>query len=78
LRNAGYLLLSRANRFVVVEKRSNRLYNCHDDSRAGIPADDLAAVSEVVDEDDWADEATARKALDEAVARWTQLLEHMR
>lgn len=76
--NGSYLLVARADRFVVVEKRNNRLFNCHDDNRAGLPLDDLAAISGIVDEDDWVDEATARKALDEAVSRWTQLSDHMR
>ncbi|MDQ2804805.1 MAG: hypothetical protein M3Y41_19815 [Pseudomonadota bacterium] len=76
----GYLLLGRGDgfSFAVVEKRTNRLYNCHDDKREGIAADDLSLIPEIVDESDWVDEATARAELSEVVSRWTEHAERLR
>ena len=74
----NYLLLARGELFAVVERRNGRLYNCHDEDREGIEARELARVSQIVDEQDWVDETTARAALIEAVARWTELVERMR
>jgi hypothetical protein len=73
-----YLLVARDNRFAVVERRNNRLYNCHDGKRRGIPLNDLSAVCEIVDEADWVSRPTAQAALDEAGSRWTDLAERMR
>jgi hypothetical protein len=73
-----HLLIARGDRFVVVERRNNRLYNCHGGKRDGIAADDLSAIAEIVDEADWADEAAARRAFNEAGSRGTELAEHMR
>jgi hypothetical protein len=74
----SYLLVARGNRFAVVEKRNNRLYNCRCGKRGGVPLDDLSAVSAIVDEDEWVDRRTAQASLDEAAARWRYLAEHMR
>lgn len=74
----NYLLVARGDRFAVIERRNNRLYNCHDEERDGISADDLSEIARIVDEEDWVDEASARAALDEAVSRWIDLAEHMR
>jgi len=74
----NYALLARGERFAVVERRNDRLYNCHDEHRDGIAATDLSQVSKIVDEQDWVDEPTARTALEEAVSRWTELAERMR
>jgi hypothetical protein len=74
----NYLLLARGELFAVVERRNGRLYNCHDEDREGIEPRELARVSQIVDEQDWVDETTARAALEEAVARWTELAERMR
>ena len=73
-----YLMVARGDRFAVIERRNNRLYNCHDDKRDGIPLDQLAAISAIVDDGDWVDRSTAQAALDDAASRWTQLAEHMR
>ncbi len=73
-----YLLVARGNRFAVVERRNDRLYNCRCGERGGVPLDDLSAVSEIVDDGDWVDRPTAQAALDEAALRWTDLAEHMR
>ena len=74
----NYLLLARGEHFAVVEKRNGQLYNCHDERRDGIAADELSRVTQIVDEQDWVDKSTARAALEEAVARWTELAERMR
>ena len=73
-----YLMVARGDRFAVIERRNNRLYNCHDDKRDGIPLDQLTAISAIVDDGDWVDRSTAQAALDDAASRWTQLAEHMR
>jgi hypothetical protein len=73
-----HLLIARGDRFAVVERRNNRLYNCHGGKRDGIAADDLSAIAEIVDETDWVDEAAARRAFNEAGSRGTELAEHMR
>jgi len=73
-----HLLIARGDRFAVVERRSNRLYNCNGGKRNGIAADDLSAIEEIVDETDWVDEAAARRAFNEAGSRRTELAEHMR
>ena len=73
-----HLLMRRGDRFAIIERRNNRLYNCHGGKRDGIAADDLSALAEIVDEADWVDEATARRAFNEAGARGTELAEHMR
>ena len=72
-----HLLIARGGRFAIIERRNNRLYNCHGGERDGVAADDLSAVAEIVDEDDWVDEAAARKAFKEASSRGTELAERM-
>lgn len=73
-----YLLVARGNRFAVVERRNNHVYNCHSGQRGGVPLDDLPAISEIVDEGDWVDRPTAQAALDKAASGWRYLAEHMR
>ncbi len=72
-----HLLIARGDRFAIVERRNNRLYNCHGGKRDGIAADDLSAIAEVVDETDWVDEAAARRAFNEIGSRGTDLAERM-
>ena len=36
--SGSHLLLTRGDRFAIVERRNNRLYNCHDGKRDGIAA----------------------------------------
>ena len=74
----NYLLVARGNRFAVVERRNNRLYNCHTGKRRGVPLSDPSAIAAIVDETDWVDRQTAQAALDEAASQWTYLAEHMR
>ena len=73
-----HLLIRRGDRFAIIERRNNRLYNCHGGKRDGIAADDLSVLAEIVDEADWVDEAVARRAFNEAGSRGTDLAERMR
>jgi hypothetical protein len=72
-----HMLIGRGDRFAVIERRNNRLYNCHGGKRDGIAAADLSAFAEIVDEADWVDEAVARRAFSEACSRGTDLAERM-
>jgi len=72
------LLVAQGSRFAVIERRNNRLYNCHGGKREGTAGDDLSAIAVIVAETDWVDEATARRAFSEAISRYTELAEHMR
>ena len=72
-----HLLVARGSQFAIVERRNNRFYNCHAGKRDGVAADNLSAISEVVNETDWVDEATARAAFDEVISRGTGLAERM-
>jgi len=72
-----HLLIGRGGRFAIVERRNNRLYNCHGGKRDGIPLEDLHAVSAILDESDWTDKATAQAAFDEVISRGTQLAQRM-
>jgi hypothetical protein len=72
-----HLLIACGDRFAVIERRNNRLYNCHDGKRDGIPLDNLPAIWKILDERDWTDKATAQAAFNEVVARWTQLAQRM-
>ena len=72
-----HLLVARGDRFAIVERRNNRLYNCHGGKRDGVAADDPSALAEIVDEADWVEEAVARKAFTEACSRGTDLAERM-
>ena len=76
--NGNYLLVARGNRFAIVERRNNRVYNCHDGKRRGVPLSDPSAISAIVDEADWVDRPTAQAALDQAASQWEHLAEHMR
>jgi hypothetical protein len=71
------LLIGRGDRFAIIERRNNRLYNCHGGKRDGIPLEDISAVSTILDERDWTDRATAQAAFNEVVSRGTQLAQRM-
>ncbi len=82
-----HLLVSQGNRFAIVERRNNRLYSCHAGKRDGIDLDDvtgndasggdISAIGMILDDRDWIDEASARAAFSEIVARGTHLSQHM-
>jgi hypothetical protein len=72
-----HLLIARGEQHAVIERRNGRFYNCHDDRREGVPAEDLAAVEQILSKDDWTDSDTARTIFEQAVSRGTQLAQHM-
>jgi hypothetical protein len=72
-----HLLIGRGDRFAIIERRNNRLYNCHGGKRDGILLEDIPAVSTILDERDWTDRATAQAAFNEVVSRGTQLAQRM-
>jgi hypothetical protein len=73
-----HLLIARGDRFAVIERRNNRFYNCHDGSRDGISLDDLPGISNILDESDWTDRATAQATFHDVVARGTGLAQRLR
>jgi len=73
-----HLLISRGDRFAVVERRNNRVYNCHDGKRDSIPLADLSIITKILDQRDWTDQATAQATFDKVRTRWTELSQHMR
>ena len=73
-----HLLIGRGDRFAVVERRNNRLYNCHGGKRGSIPLADLSSITKILDQRDWIDQATAQATFDEVRTRWTELSQHMR
>jgi hypothetical protein len=73
-----HLLIGHGDRFAVVERRNNRLYNCHDGKRDSIPLADLSLITKILDQRDWADQATAQATFDKVRTRWTELSQHMR
>jgi hypothetical protein len=73
-----HLLIGCGDRFAVVERRNNRLYNCHDGKRDSIPLSNLSIIANILHQHDWTDRATAQAAFDKVHTRWTDLSEHMR
>ncbi len=73
-----HLLVRQTSRFAIIERRNNRLYNCHGSKRTGVAADRISDVATILDDDDWTDEAAARKGFDEIVAQGAQLGQTMR
>ena len=73
-----HLLITDGARYAVIERRNNRLYNCHDTQRTGIAAKDMAAVEQILDSDDWTDRETAQQMFGSVAERGTGLAEHMR
>lgn len=73
-----HLMIGQDNKFAIVERRNNQLYNCHGGQRDGIPADQMSEIGKILDASDWTDEATARAAFEEITSRGTQLSQTMR
>jgi len=73
-----HLLIGCGDRFAVVERRNNRLYNCHDGKRDSIPLTDLSMITKILDQHDWTDQATSQATFDKVRTRWTELSQHMR
>jgi hypothetical protein len=72
-----HLLIADGERYAVIERREDHLYNCHDGERAGIPAKDLSGVGRILADSDWTDKATAQANFDEIVTRGSQLAQRM-
>ncbi len=72
-----HLLVARDSRFAIVERRNNRLYNCHDETRDGIPLDRISDIDAILHPRDWTDQASAQAAFDKIVTRGNDLSERM-
>jgi hypothetical protein len=73
----SHLLISQDGRCAIVERRNNRLYNCHDETRDGIPLDRISEIGLLLQPGDWKDQASAQAEFDEVVARGRHLSERM-
>lgn len=72
-----HLLITNGTHYAIVEQRAGKLYNCHDDRRAGIPAGDWAAIDQILDAGDWTTRQTAEATFNDIVARGSQLAQRM-
>jgi hypothetical protein len=72
-----HLLIADGERYAVIERREDHLYNCHGGERAGIPVKDLSAVGRILADSDWTDKVTAQANFDEVVTRGSQLAQRM-
>ena len=72
-----HLLVSDGTRFAVVERRNQQFYNCHDDSRQGVPADQMNRIADILDAGDWTDQATAEATLRDIANRGSELAQRM-
>lgn len=72
-----HLLIANGDRYAVIERREDHLYNCHDNERSGIPAKDLSAVGQILADSDWTDRDTAQASFDGVVTRGSQLAQRM-
>lgn len=70
-----HLLIGCGDRFAIIERRNNRLYNCHAGTREGIPREDISGA--ILDESDWTDKTAAQAAFNDIVARGTKLSQTM-
>ena len=73
-----HLLIGQDGQFAIVERRNNRLYNCHGGKRDGLPLERIADIETILDADDWTDEPTARAAFKDIIDRGTTIAETMR
>lgn len=73
----SHLLITDGERYAVVERREDHLYNCHDRARAGIPAKDISAAGRILDDGDWNDRETAQASFDAVVTRGSDLAQRM-
>ena len=72
-----HLLIAHGDRFAIVERRNNQLYNCHGGQRNGIPLDQLPTIANILNESDWTDKTTAQATFNEIVKRGTELAQRM-
>jgi hypothetical protein len=68
-----HLLIASGDRYAVIERRNGRYYNCHEDKRANVPADDLQGVDRALDARDWTDRQTAQAMFKSVTSRGTDL-----
>jgi hypothetical protein len=72
-----HLLIASGDEYAVIERRNDHFYNCHDGKREGIPAENISAVAEILDERDWTDKEAAQKTFDEVIDRGKLLAQRM-
>jgi hypothetical protein len=72
-----HLLIADRQRYAVIERRNDCFYNCHDDKRTGIPANDLSGIERILDESDWTSKEAAEAIFHDIVARGSQLAQRM-
>ena len=73
-----HLIVGQGNRFAIIERRNNRLYNCHAGKREGISLDRINEIGSLLDASDWTDEATARANFADIVSRGSQYSQTIR
>ncbi|MEA2742835.1 MAG: hypothetical protein QOG25_1206 [Acetobacteraceae bacterium] len=73
----SHLLVARGDEHAVIERRNGLLYNCHDEKRGGIPAENIAAVGDILDPNDWTGKEAAQTVFDEVIERGKQLAQRM-
>jgi hypothetical protein len=73
----SHLLIRDGERYAVLEQRDDHLYNCHDTTRDGIPAKDISAADQILDDSDWNDRKTAQATFDAIVTRGSDLAQRM-
>ncbi len=73
----SHLLITDGERYAVLERRDDHLYNCHDKARAGIPVQEISAANQILDESDWSDRKTAQAMFDAIVSRGSDLAQRM-
>ena len=72
-----HLLIGNGDRYAVIERRNGRFYNCHDNTRASVPADDLQAVDGALDSGDWTNKEAAQATFEAVADRGTGLAQRM-
>jgi hypothetical protein len=73
----SHLLVTDGDRYAVIERRNDQLFNCHDAARAGIPARDLSGIPRILDAGDWTDRETANTTFDAITRRGAELAQRM-
>jgi hypothetical protein len=73
----SHLLITDGERYAVLERRDDHLYNCHDRARAGIPARDISGADQILDDSDWNDRETAQATFNAVVTRGSDLAQRM-
>jgi hypothetical protein len=74
----SHLLVAQGRKFAVLERRNNRLYNCHATGRYWIPAREISQIPRIIEDEDWVDEATGRAQFEDVVSRGKDLAQDLR